>query len=193
MQQRSEETRSRILESAMVCFAKYGFKETSIQQICQDAGVSKGAFYHHFPSKQTLFMELLKGWLDLIELGFETSKQESVPETLMQMTGILPAAIISANDQLPMFLEFWLQASRDQNIWELTIAPYHHFQAYFEELIQRGIDEGSFSAVEPKPVAQLIVSMAVGLLLQGLLDPKGADWNETARENMRIILKGLEV
>jgi AcrR family transcriptional regulator len=193
MQQRSEETRSRILATSMRCFAKHGFNETSIQQICQDTGVSKGAFYHHFPSKQALFMELLKGWLDSIELDFASSQQESVPETLMHMTAILPAAIASADDQLPIFLEFWLQASRDQNIWEVTIAPYRHFQGYFEELIQRGINEGSFSDIDPKPVAQLIVSMAVGLLLQGLLDPQGADWNETARESMRIILKGLAV
>ena len=193
MQKRSEETRSRILATSLKCFAKHGFNESSIQEICQETGVSKGAFYHHFPSKQALFMELLKGWLDSIELDFSTSQQESVPETLMHMTAILPAAIASADDQLPMFLEFWLQASRDQNIWEVTIAPYRHFQDYFEELIQRGINEGSFSNIDPKPVAQLIVSMAVGLLLQGLLDPKGADWNKTARESMRVILKGLAV
>jgi len=193
MQKRSEETRSRILATSLKCFAKHGFNESSIQEICQETGVSKGAFYHHFPSKQALFMELLKGWLDSIELDFSTSQQESVPETLMHMTSILPAAIASADDQLPMFLEFWLQASRDQNIWKVTIAPYRHFQGYFEELIQRGIDEGSFYDIDPKPVAQVIVSMAVGLLLQGLLDPKGADWNKTARESMRVILKGLAV
>ena len=192
MQQRSEETRSRILASSTNCFAKHGFNETSIQQICQEAGVSKGAFYHHFPSKQALFMELLKGWLDSLELTFASSQQESVPETLMYMTGILPAVITSANDQLPMFLEFWLEASRDQKIWEVTISPYHQYQKYFENLIQRGVEEGSFAPVDPKPAAKMIVSMAVGLLLQGLLDPQGADWNETARESMRILLKGLE-
>ncbi|MFC2028656.1 TetR/AcrR family transcriptional regulator [Chloroflexota bacterium] len=192
MQQRSIETRSRILAASMKHFAKHGFKETSIQQICQDAGVSKGAFYHHFASKQSLFMDLLKKWLNSIDVEFASAQQDSVPESLMQMTELLPTIINSAGDQLPMFLEFWLQASRDKEVWEASISPYRHYQGIFEELIQRGIEEGSFTRIDPKPAAQMIVSVAVGLLLQGLLDPHHTDWSKTSKESMQIIIRGLE-
>jgi hypothetical protein len=40
--------------------------------------------------------------------------------------------------------------------------------------------------------AQAIVSMAVGLVLQGTLDPKGANWEKTARESMRLLMNGLQ-
>jgi AcrR family transcriptional regulator len=193
MQQRSEETRSRILSASLKFFAKQGFNETSIQQICTEAGVSKGAFYHHFSSKQSLFLELLRSWIDSIDMDFASAQQISVPQTLIQLTDILPVVIDSAYDQLTMFLEFWLQASRDKQIWEATIAPYHHYQELFEELIEKGIKEGSFAPVDPKPAAQMIVSMAVGFLLQGILDPHGSDWHKTARESMEIILRGLAV
>jgi hypothetical protein len=39
--------------------------------------------------------------------------------------------------------------------------------------------------------AQVIVSLAVGLVLQGVLDPHGADWEKTARESMHILMNGL--
>ena len=39
--------------------------------------------------------------------------------------------------------------------------------------------------------AQVIVSLAVGLVLQGVLDPHGADWEKTARESMQILMNGL--
>jgi hypothetical protein len=39
--------------------------------------------------------------------------------------------------------------------------------------------------------AQVIVSLAVGLVLQGVLDPHGADWEKTARASMQILMNGL--
>ena len=138
-------------------------------------------------------MELLNGWLENINVDFATSQKNDVPETLLHMTGILPSVIASAGDQLPMFLEFMLKASRDEEVWKATIDPYKHYRIFFEDLIRRGIDEGSFKPIDPKPIAQMIVSLAVGLLLQALLDPQGADWEQTARESMQLILKGLSI
>jgi hypothetical protein len=90
-----------------------------------------------------------------------------------------------------MFLEFWLQASRDETVWKAIIAPYRHYQEHFSKLIQAGMDEGSLKPVEPEVAAQVIVSLAVGLVLQGVLDPHGADWEKAARESMQILMNGL--
>ena len=75
-------TRASLLEAALRHFASQGYNAASIDQICTDAGVSKGAFYHHFPSKQAMFLELLKAWLGTIDAGFAAVRQETVPETL---------------------------------------------------------------------------------------------------------------
>ncbi len=191
MQQRSLETRARLLEAALKCFAKDGYNAASVDAICAEAGVSKGAFYHHFPSKQDLFLALLQGWLTTIDGGLDAARHGSVPETLIEMTEMLPAILAAADERLLMFLEFLLQASRDEKVWQATIAPYRRYQDYFAALIREGIAEGSFDDVNPQVAARLLVSLAVGLLLQGLLDPNGADWEEVAREGMKIILKGL--
>jgi hypothetical protein len=90
-----------------------------------------------------------------------------------------------------MFLEFWLQASRDETVWKAVIAPYRHYQEHFAKLIDDGITEGSLKPTDPQVAAQVIVSLAVGLVLQGVLDPHGANWEKTARESMRILMNGL--
>ena len=51
VQQRGEETHNRILDAAMEAFARDGYDDTSVAEICNLAGVTKGGFYHHFPSK----------------------------------------------------------------------------------------------------------------------------------------------
>jgi AcrR family transcriptional regulator len=62
-QQRGEETRSHILDVAGELFAERGYDATSVAGICARAGVTKGAFYHHFKSKQAVFLELRDRWL----------------------------------------------------------------------------------------------------------------------------------
>jgi AcrR family transcriptional regulator len=191
MQQRSEETRTQLMNSAIKLFSTQGFKSASVDDICKDAGVSKGAFYHHFESKQALFLALLDGWLHTIDSAIEAAREKSAPETFLQITQAFPYIFESAGDHLPMFLEFWLQASRDETIWQASVAPYRRYHREFTQLIKKGVDEGSFVEVNPELTARMIVSMAMGLLLQSLLDPEGAKWESTAREITDMMLNTL--
>ena len=191
MQQRSEETRSKIIESAIKLFSTRGFNAASVDDICVEAGISKGAFYHHFKSKQALFLALLDGWLQTIDNAIEASKDKTVPETFMQMTEAFPYIFETAGEGLPMFLEFWLQASRDEKIWQASITPYRRYHKHFTALIKKGVDEGSFVEVDPGLTSRMIMSTAMGLLLQSLLDPKGAKWEKVARDSTNMLVNSL--
>ena len=192
MQQRSEETRGRITEAAIKLFSERGFDASSVDDICAEAGVSKGAFYHHFESKQALFLALLDGWLRTIDSAIEASLDRTAPETFLAMTEAFPYIFQTAGRGLPMFLEFWLQASRDEKIWQASIAPYRRYHKYFTSLIEKGVQEGSFTTLNSEIASRMIVSMAMGLLLQSLLDPKGDDWERVARECTAEVVKSLE-
>ena len=191
MQQRSEETRAKIMEAAIKLFSIRGYNKASVDDICKEAGISKGAFYHHFKTKQALFLSLLDGWLEFVDNAIESTKDKTVPETFMQMTQAFPYIFETAGENLPMFLEFWLQASRDKKIWEAGIAPYRRYHKYFTSLIKKGVDEGSFVEVDPELASRMIVSTAMGLLLQSLLDPKGADWEKVSRESTNMLVSSL--
>jgi AcrR family transcriptional regulator len=188
MQQRSEETRSQIINSAVKMFSTHGYTAASVDMICKDAGISKGAFYHHFESKQALFLALLDGWLTTIDSSIEASREKPVPETFLQIADAYPYIIKTASQGLPMFLEFWLQASRDKKIWQASITPYRRYHKDFTALIKKGVEEGSFVEVDPETASRLIISTATGLLLQSLLDPKAADWEKVAKESSTMLV-----
>ena len=81
-------TKDRIFQASMLLFSQHGYDGTSIQDICQHAEVSKGAFYHHFQSKFDLMVEIYR-------LG-DVFFSERVPALLAQ-TNSLPAQAISSS------------------------------------------------------------------------------------------------
>jgi AcrR family transcriptional regulator len=193
MQHRSEETRNKILEAATRLFSKTGYDATGVAEICQAAGVSKGAFYHHFPTKQAVFMELLNTYLNGIEAGFNLMRQQidEVPQAILQMADMVGSLFQTADIHLSIFLEFWTQANHDPHIWETAIAPYRRYQSYFAEMIQEGITEGSLKPVDAQLAARVLVSLAVGMLMQSLFDPNIPSWQSEARQSMELLMNGI--
>ena len=193
MQHRSEETRNKIIEAANQLFSKTGYDATGVAEICQAAGVSKGAFYHHFPTKQAVFMEILNSYLNGLDTGFNLMRQEihDVPQVILQMAEMVGSIFQTADIHLPIFLEFWTQANHDPQVWEATIAPYHRYKSYFAEMIQEGIHEGSLQPVDAQLAARVLVSLAVGMLMQSLFDPQGTNWQSEARQSMELLMNGI--
>ena len=58
-EERSERSRRQILDAALKLFSHRGYGATSVIDIAEEAGVSKGNVYHHFPDKETIFRTLL--------------------------------------------------------------------------------------------------------------------------------------
>jgi TetR/AcrR family transcriptional repressor of uid operon len=187
------ETRTRILQAAEECFARYGYDSTGVAEICKAASVSKGALYHHFPSKQAIFVEMFETWMD----GFAKQMQripeqvKSVPDALMRMVEMTRLIFQRAAGQLPLFIEFLTKASRNPETWKATIAPYKYFRDFFAGLIRRGIEEGSLRKVDPELTARIIVSFGAGLVMQGVLDPEGGRWPDVGVQGIQALLQGI--
>ena len=193
MQERSQETRSRILQSAVKLFAEKGYEASGVAEICSQSTVSKGSFYHHFHSKQSLFIELLKDWLQGldVELARVLRSATSVPEGLLAMAGQMKGVFSAADGSIQLFLEFWQQARREPRVWKEFISPYRRYQQYFGRIIARGIDEGSIRPLDAKVAGQALVALAVGILVQGVLDPKGGQWDKVARNAVEMLVSGM--
>lgn len=193
MQQRSEETRNRILMAAVDCFSERGYDVTSVAEICEAAGVSKGAFYHHFPTKQAVFLSLMETWLGGLDeqLRALMDAAPDVPSGFAHMSFLVGEVFTVAGGHLPMFLEFWTQSMRDPTVWQVVIAPYRRYQDLFAEFIQRGVDEGSLKRLDPQMTARWLLAMAMGLLLQGLLEPDEGR-SEIAQQGILKLVEGLK-
>ncbi|AYA77646.1 TetR/AcrR family transcriptional regulator [Bacillus sp. Y1] len=93
-----------IIEVSMRLFASKGFSTTSIQEIATESGISKGAFYLHFKSKDDLLLAILKYHFEMIEKAFseQTINIQSPREKLICQQMVLFSHFITHRDFLIM-------------------------------------------------------------------------------------------
>jgi AcrR family transcriptional regulator len=82
-EERSERSRRQILDAALKLFSHRGYGATSVQEIAEAAGLSKGNLYHHFPDKETVFRALLDRY-------FQAMSQPEFPFNQALATGTFP-------------------------------------------------------------------------------------------------------
>ena len=193
VQVRSEETRNRILQSALRLFSETGYDATGVAGICSTAGVSKGAFYHHFETKQAVFLQLLEDWLQQVDADLQAALGEAptVVDGLLGMAARTRGVFSTADGRLSILLEFWSQARKDPVVWERTIAPFRRYREVFAGIIGKGIEEGSLRPVDADKAAQALMSLTVGIILQGVLDPKGARWDRVIQDTIGMLVEGI--
>ncbi len=193
-QARSQDTRQRILHAAEECFNERGYDAAGMAEICRRAGASKGALYHHFPCKQAIFLALLERWLAGLDAEFAAARigAATIPDELQRIAAVAEGIFQAGRGRLPLFLEFWTEAAHDPAVWSATVEPYRRYRDFFARLIEAAVAEGSLTPVDPTVAAQVFFSLATGLILQGMLDPAGANWARVAQECVRFYLQALQ-
>ncbi|MEA4918812.1 helix-turn-helix domain-containing protein [Proteiniphilum sp.] len=74
------EAREHILKKATVLFLQKNFKAVTMKDIVDATGLSKGAFYHYFPSKEKLFLEIVETYTKMLSIDFESFSKNSFYE-----------------------------------------------------------------------------------------------------------------
>lgn len=195
-QQRGEETRSRILDAAGELFAQRGYDATSVADICERASVTKGGFYHHFASKEAVFLELRDRWLQPLEAALMLPRADgrTLPQVFQDIADMAKSIYIAEGEQQrqQVFLELLSVARQDPSILTAMLAPMRRYQELFAQLIEAGIHEGTVREVDRDLAAQVLVSLGFGLIMQSLLDPRGADWGDIGSRAITVLMQGLE-
>ncbi len=150
-----EETEAKILEASMKLFLEKGYEQTTIQDIVSElGGLTKGAFYHHFKSKEEV-MDALTTKLFYDDNPFEKVKKQKDLTGLEKIKSMLVQSLddnsghrqisIEAMQLLssPNFLKVFIDDNRD------TVAPM------YQELIEEGIQDGSIKSRHAKLLAEL--------------------------------------
>jgi AcrR family transcriptional regulator len=187
---RSKTSRENIIKSASECFAKIGYDQTDVEEICKRANLTKGAFYYHFSSKQDLFLEILDQWINRVaaRIDFSRMKAENILETIIGIPDSFSPLFEEVGNQLPVFLEIYVKSLSDPDLKKTVLKSYKKFIFFFTEILKKGIASKSIRKMDPHEGAEILFSMTVGMLMQGLLRPRSGDWVGLSKKTVKLLL-----
>lgn len=81
--------RQRLLDAAVKLVREQGFAATSVEQLCNHAGVTKGAFFHHFPSKEALGVAVAEYWSETTSALFAAAPYHCHADPLDRVLGYI--------------------------------------------------------------------------------------------------------
>ncbi|MDB5381772.1 MAG: TetR family transcriptional regulator [Rhodospirillales bacterium] len=81
--------RTRLLQAALRLIRESGYSATSVDALCAAAGVTKGAFFHHFPSKEALGVAAAKHWAEMTGALFAAAPYHRHADPLARVLGYI--------------------------------------------------------------------------------------------------------
>jgi AcrR family transcriptional regulator len=182
--------RAQIRQAAYLCFRDHGYHDTSVDQICDAAGISKGSFYWHYAAKQDVFVDILETWTRQImdELYEQFEDAVLADDYADALTRALQREIHRGRVIVPLWLEFTVHATRETEIREALAKFYRRARTAIAEmlrpaLLNRCTDE------EIRGIAACVFGAYAGLIIQDLSDPERADASVSVRCLMDVFGK----
>lgn len=180
----TEETRrEEIINSALRLILKYGFHNTTLDQVAAEARVSKGLVSYYFPKKEELFLAVLEKMISRLRGDLErcyradTSARERLRMNFMNLFGNGKRT----RQYYTVVIDFLGQALRERSVQSYTHVIYDTVLTYIEWTITDGIRAGEFRKVDAGETAAVIVAVMEGLVLQWLFSEDGIDLDEAYR------------
>lgn len=155
--------RENILSHARRRFFLHGFTGTSVQRILEDTGLSKGAFYHHFASKQALLEAVLEGLVEEALTDLERRLEQSPRRTAAEELELFLGHSLLWRQARPTVMRRLLKSLyRDENLVLLQRLRQRQSEAarpLLTSILARGVAEGEFSLGDPEGAAELILGL----------------------------------
>ena len=188
-----EERRAQILEAALEVFARQGFHEARMDDIAQASGLSKGALYLYYKSKDAIIGALLRSIFNILLSRARVIEREdgTVRERIMRITDRFAEEIDRFTPALPVMLEFYAVAARDRMVRGYLGEMYDDYAATLTHVMAQGIERGEFQSDNPKSLALALIALWEGMTLLWAMTPDRIVWREQATFATERFLDGV--
>jgi AcrR family transcriptional regulator len=189
----SEERRAQIIEAALACFTRQGYVNTTMDDIAAESGLSKGAIYWYYKSKDDLFEAAVNSVLERVAEKSKTAIMacETATERLRVGARSMVEVCREIEGYFGLVVEFWTQSQRREEViafWARMITQYRQaITAIFEE----GVQVGEFKPVDTDALAWMILAAYDGLAAYHMMMPD-IDMDQISEGFIEALMKGLK-
>jgi len=183
-----EDAKRRIIEAAMDVIAERGCDQMTIDDVAKKIGVTKGAVYWYFTSKEELVAAVLKKFQGEIErTSFESFYNRPIEEVFAQL---FERFSLADDRQRAIFFEMFALAARNSDVRHATREYYMGLVATFEEAIKREKKKHFIQTqADPHTLALLMVALYSGLQNYEMVWMYQNEIRDLWMEGTKILLK----
>jgi len=187
--QRRQQTRARLLDAAGKVFARRGFHATTVDEVADAAGYTKGAVYSNFATKEELFLALLDqrvaAQLQQVQALYAIESSEQLRAA---MRGRTEQEFAAARDFGVLMVEFSLYAMRHPAAQAELAKRYRQLRGRLAELITRRYARHQAAPpMPPEHLAALVLATDAGLFLQYSAEPGALPWELHADAMIQLL------
>jgi AcrR family transcriptional regulator len=169
--------RRRLLAAALEVFAERGFDTATLDQVAAAAGLSKGAIYSNFASKDELFFAMMT---DQVAVRLESVRTALTageptahePRDLHRIGRLLTTAFAEQREWRLVFLDFWSRALRDEAVHVRFVAHRRTLREAMADGIHQILDgEAPPADFTIDDVVTVVLALSNGLAIEQYIDP----------------------
>lgn len=187
---------SRMFEAAKELIAEHGTHNTTLREVGERAGYSRGLASNRFGSKEGLFSQLVRDfnrrWAE------ELSRSVGTSTGLPAFGAALDAVeffLLNRSDEMKALYILWFESMSSHDIVRQRLARNHTaYRRDSERWVREGIEQGTIrSDIDPQAFAVEFASLIFGLIYQWLVDPDSVDVHAVFQHYRRTALDTLAV
>lgn len=176
------ERRQQLVDAAWRCVADRGFQNVTVDHVCAEAGVSKGAFYGYFEQKRDLLLALLDDEAAEVDAAMEELTHAPL-SGVERLRGFARAMFDRADDEARVQIraDLWAEMSSDPVLRDRWLSVVRHRRTVLRTWIESSVASGELRSIPENALASILLALGDGLVLHAGLDPSGFRWTNVRR------------
>ena len=176
MGQKGKATKTAIRKASLLLFVQKGFKDVTMKDICEAAGLSRGGLYMHYGSTGQIFADIIDEWMEDLENEVTGKMEKGLSATFLldELLERYQSEMLDRSGSLGLaFYEYYsgMPLSDDNAM----LKQYHRSKASLCSLIAYGIDKGEFKQVNKEAVVDLLLFSYQGVRMLSSIMPLDDD------------------
>jgi AcrR family transcriptional regulator len=154
------------IDSAQRLIQTEGYEQLSIQEILDDLGASKGAFYHYFDSKQALLQAVVDRMVEVVITGLTPMVLDPATSAPQKINALFSGIAQYKNARMELMLEILRTWMSDDNALvreKVRQGVSLRMTPLLAAIVRQGKAEGVFTASSPDQAAVVLISLVLGL------------------------------
>jgi AcrR family transcriptional regulator len=189
--ERKSQRRRQILDAAWRCAERKGFRDMTVDDVCTEARLSKGAFYGYFARKDSLLVALFQDDGQRLDMLMDDLERR-IARSRDLIRAYARAALTRSEDtgRVQVRADMWTAMLTEADIRKAFAASMSARRTRLRSWIEDAVAAGELVDIPPNAFASILLALSDGLLLHGSLDAAAFRWVNISKA-LDVLLEGI--